>query len=387
MLSKFNKGIENGVELGALQADVFSEVSDVPQNSHGDCDSWSLVRSSVIANPAGHVHGSVLQPKLAGSLQNPEFQRDSSHDYSLDDIPGGLSAQPENKTDSLKMAGKRNTPTYFFSLSMTDEKDASESQRQAEACRTSDPRNRFSTRVDNYIRYRPGYPAEVIELAISNCGLGPDSAVADIGSGTGILSELFLRNGNAVFGVEPNQEMRSAAERLLSGYARFTSVNGAAEATTLPDNAVDFVIAAQAFHWFDQQLARAEFRRILKPNGWVLLIWNERRLATSAFLHDLEELLLKYGTDYAQVRHENVASHDIPSFYSPAHFKLATFENLQELDLEGLKGRVCSASYTPEPGHQLHEAMLKELETIFLSHEVHGKVTIEYDTRVYFGHL
>jgi ubiquinone/menaquinone biosynthesis C-methylase UbiE len=262
----------------------------------------------------------------------------------------------------------------------------SENQRQAEVSRTSNPRTRFSTRVDNYVKYRPGYPTAVVNLAISDCGLKQDSVVADIGSGTGILSELFLKNGNPVFGVEPNQQMRDAAERLLSWYPLFSSVNGAAEATTLGDNAIDVVIAAQAFHWFDQNRARVEFARILKPEGWVILIWNERRLTQTNFLRDLENLLLKYGTDYSLVRHENVAG-EIASFYAPALFRFASFENFQEMDYEGLQGRVLSASYTPEPGHRNYEAMLSDLNAIFRTHQVHGKVTIEYDTRVYFGHL
>src|SRR5256885_34515 len=205
---------------------------------------------------------------------------------------------------------------------MNHEKSSLKSQQQTEG-RASDPTKRFSTRVDNYSRYRPGYPTGVIDLLVSACGLGSNSVVADIGSGTGILSELFLKNGNRVLAVEPNLEMRSAAEYLLNHYRRFTSIDGSAEATTLADASADFITAAQAFHWFDQKRARSEFTRILKPGGWVILVWNERRLATSAFLRDFEDLLLKYGTDYSQVRHENVDS-EIASFFHPAAFKIAT---------------------------------------------------------------
>jgi len=192
----------------------------------------------------------------------------------------------------------------------------------------TDPTKRFSNRVENYIKYRPGYPTAVIDLLKCECGLSEDSIIADVGSGTGILSELFLPLGILVYGVEPNQDMRNAAERLLKNYPDFTSINGKAEATTLPENGVDFVVAGQAFHWFDGRAARDEFHRILKPRGWVVLIWNERHLDSTPFLRAYEELLLEFGTDYEQLRHEN-ADKRIASFFAPEEFKLASFENLQ----------------------------------------------------------
>lgn len=245
---------------------------------------------------------------------------------------------------------------------------------------------RFTNRVENYSKYRPGYPQDVISLLASDCGLTPDSSVADIGSGTGILSELFLRNGNEVLAVEPNEAMRSFAEKSLEHQAGFKSIAGSAEETTLPSQSVDIIVAGQAFHWFEQNRARIEFARILKPNGWVVLVWNVRRLTTSEFLRALEALLLKYGTDYQEVRHENVDP-DLASFYEPATFRLATFENLQKLDLAGLQGRVLSASYTPEPDSPDYEPMVNDLAKLFSTHQVHGKVTIEYDTKVYYGQL
>jgi SAM-dependent methyltransferase len=249
-----------------------------------------------------------------------------------------------------------------------------------------DSTKRFASRVENYIKYRPRYPAAVVELLASECGFSPDSTVADIGSGTGILSELFLKNGNKVFGVEPNLEMRTAAERLLQDYPAFTSVEGQAEATNLADNSADFVTAGQAFHWFDQQKARAEFERILQPAGWAVLIWNERRLESSDFLRAVEQALLKFGRYYEQVRHENVYD-DFAGFFGGPGPNLTTFENLQHVDLDGFKGRIFSASYTPEPGNPDFEPMREELLAIFSAHQKDGKVTIEYDTRVYYGHL
>jgi SAM-dependent methyltransferase len=245
---------------------------------------------------------------------------------------------------------------------------------------------RFSTRVDDYARYRPSYPAGVVDILNSHCGLTKTSLIADIGSGTGFLSEVFLKNGNRVLGIEPNAEMRLAAERLLAGYENFASVKATAEATTLETGSVDYITAGQAFHWFDREQAKREFARILKPGGWVVLIWNERVLDATPFLQEYEKLLLRYGTDYENVRHERVTE-EIAEVFAAESFQLKSLENAQHFNLEGLKGRVRSSSYTPEPGHPDFEPMLDELEQLFNAHQRDGIVTFEYQTRVYFGHL
>ena len=169
----------------------------------------------------------------------------------------------------------------------------------------ADSTSRFSSRVENYIRYRPGYPVQVIQTLRSECGLTPASVIADIACGTGIFTKVLLDNGNPVFGIEPNHEMRQAAERLLADYPKFTSVTGTAECSNLPDHSLDFATAAQAAHWFDLGKARQEFARILKPAGWAVLIWNERCTDTTPFLREYEDVLLRYGTDHEQVRHEH----------------------------------------------------------------------------------
>ncbi len=245
---------------------------------------------------------------------------------------------------------------------------------------------RFSSRAEAYAKYRPGYPPGVVEVLKSECGLTTNSVVADVGSGTGILTELLLKNGNRVFAIEPNEPMRAVAEEMLKDYPQFESVDGSAEATTLEENTVDVIIAAQAFHWFDREKAKSEFRRILKANGWVVLIWNERRLDSTPFLRAYEDLLLRYGTDYHEVRHENVAG-KLAEFFAPNEFKLVNLDNFQHFDLTAFQGRVASASYTPEPGHPNFEAMAEGLRHIFDEHNVDGTVTFEYDTRVYYGQL
>ena len=246
---------------------------------------------------------------------------------------------------------------------------------------------RFSTRVENYVKYRPGYPAAVLGLLRAECGLTAASVVADVGSGTGILAELFLRNGNRVYGVEPNREMREAGERLLADYANFVSVEGRAEATTLPDASVDFVTAGQAMHWFEPDAARREFARVLRPGGWIVVVWNERLTEGTPFLEEYERLLLTYGTDYREVSHKYAEQSLIEPFFGAGGARLKTFENRQVFDFDGLRGRLLSASYVPEPGHPNFPAMMRELEALFRRRGQAGQVFVEYETKVYYGRI
>src|SRR5262245_56381576 len=251
----------------------------------------------------------------------------------------------------------------------------------------TDVTQRFSSRVENYIKYRPGYPDGVIETLRSECGLTSDSIVADVGSGTGILTEMLLRNGNAVYGIEPNREMREAAERLLKDYPLFRCIAAKAEETTLGDASVDFITAGQAFHWFDREKARAEFARILKPQGWIALIWNERVTTTTPFLITYEQLLKDYSTDYEQVDHRRIDDIVIRDFFGSDDFRLKQFKNVQVFDYEGVKGRLLSSSYAPEEGHPNYEPMLAELERIFQAYQSDDKVVFEYVTQMYYGQL
>ena len=251
----------------------------------------------------------------------------------------------------------------------------------------SNSTERFSSRVENYIRYRPTYPPAVLDVLREEIGLAPTWTIADVGSGTGISAELLLQNGNEVFAVEPNGPMRAAAERLLAGYPKFHSVDGTAESTTLRDNSVDAVVAAQAFHWFDPQKFGSECRRILKPSGWAILLWNARRLDATPFLRDYEQLLQKFGTDYAQVRHENVDQSRLDLFYGPGKWHKRNVDNEQRFTLDGLRGRALSSSYVPADGDPAQAAMLMELDELFAKHEQNGHVVIEYDTEIYFGQI
>ncbi|HEY0427740.1 MAG TPA: class I SAM-dependent methyltransferase [Pyrinomonadaceae bacterium] len=245
---------------------------------------------------------------------------------------------------------------------------------------------RFSNRVENYVKYRPNYPREVLRLFETEMKLEKSSKLADIGSGTGISAKLFLENGNAVFGVEPNARMREAAEMFLKDFPNFKSVDATAENTSLPANSVDFVIAAQAFHWFDAERTRAEFKRILKKNGYVALIWNERQLDTNEFLRDYEQFLIRFGTDYEKVRHENIGEKILADFFQ-TEFCTKTFQNVQTLDFSGLKGRALSSSYMPAETDLRFEPMVIDLKRLFDKYAENGKIQILYDTNVHYSQI
>lgn len=243
---------------------------------------------------------------------------------------------------------------------------------------------RFSGRVANYVKYRPGYPAEMIDFFRREMGLTADSVIADIGSGTGISARLFLENGNVVIGVEPNAAMRAAAEEYLAGLGGFRSVEGTADATGLPDGSADFVIAAQAFHWFEPESTRREWVRILKPGGWAALIWNERQLDTTTFLREYEAVLLKYADDYTRVRHENIDESKLKAFFKK-DFRKAIFQNSQTLDLDGLLGRVLSSSYMPTAEDPRFPAMKNDLDALVAKHGENGNIEILYNTTIYYS--
>jgi len=250
----------------------------------------------------------------------------------------------------------------------------------------SNATSRFSDRVENYMLYRPGYPPEVLAALKAECGLRSGHSIADIASGTGLWTKILLENGNRVTGVEPNAEMRQAGKDFLAGFRNFTSITGTAEATTLPDSSVDFVTAAQAGHWFDRVRSRREFTRILKPGGWLVLLWNERITDSTPFLREYEQLLLDFGTDYAEVRHERTTE-AVNEFFDPAPFEQRSFPMRQEFDYAGLEGRLLSSSYAPGPGHPKHEPMLRELRRLFDARAEKGAVNFDYWTRLYFSQL
>jgi SAM-dependent methyltransferase len=226
----------------------------------------------------------------------------------------------------------------------------------------------------------------VLDTVVAETGLTTAWIVADVGSGTGLSAEPFLDHGNTVFAVEPNPAMRASAEALLGSRPGFRSVNGTAEATTLPPDSVDLVVAAQAFHWFRTAEARAEFARILRPDGWLALIWHRRRTDATPFLRAYEATLLRCGTDYEQVRHDRLADVTIARQFTTGYTRRLLFHE-QTLDLDGLLGRTFSASYVPAAGDPRRAQLQHELEQIFAEHAQHGRVRIEYDTELHLGRV
>jgi len=244
---------------------------------------------------------------------------------------------------------------------------------------------RFTSRVADYIKYRPHYPLEILDLLGETCGLTPESIIADIGSGTGILARLFLENGNPVIGVEPNKEMREAGEAYLAEFGRFTSMNGTAESSLVPTRAMDFVLAGQAFHWFDREKTRKEFIRILKPEGVAILVWNDRRINSTPFLREYEALLQKYAVDYQEINHKNIQDKAVFEAFFGGQFFEASFDIAQRFDFTGLIGRLNSSSYAPPQDHASYQPMVQRAKEIFAAHQHNGEIIFEYDTRVYYG--
>ncbi|MDB5056038.1 MAG: methyltransferase [Bacilli bacterium] len=248
-----------------------------------------------------------------------------------------------------------------------------------------DSKKRFSNRVENYIKYRPSYPKEAINFLYVNLGFNEKSIIADIGSGTGIFTKLLLERGSKVVAIEPNKEMRNAAEVQLNEHHNFVSINGTAEDTQLEVQSVDYIVSAQSFHWFDRRLAKIEFSRILRPSGKVILIWNNRRTDQNAIDRAYENLLSTYGKDYAQVRHTNINENDLRAFFKDGIYTKKSFENHQDFDFDGLSGRMLSSSYIPMPDETNHNEMMEKLKIIFNEYNESGKVTIAYDTEIYYG--
>jgi ubiquinone/menaquinone biosynthesis C-methylase UbiE len=262
---------------------------------------------------------------------------------------------------------------------MKREKEGTMSEAKADSTKL------FSNRAENYAKYRPSYPQAVLECLHDECGLTPTDVIADVGSGTGILSELFLKNGNPVFGVEPNDEMREAAERLLSVYPNFTSVNGTAETATLADNSVGFVTAGQALHWFDRPKAKIEFERILRPGGHAMFVWNTFDFDGSPFMSAYERLLTKYSGKPRRVDWEEKAQ-DMALFFD-GRMAIRLFDNPRTLDFATLKGGYLSSSHAPLDGHPQHEPLIRDLRELFDTFQEGGVVRFLNVTRMYFGQM
>ena len=244
---------------------------------------------------------------------------------------------------------------------------------------------RFSNRVADYVRYRPDYPAALMDWLHNEQAVDASWSVADIGAGTGISAKMFLDAGHRVVAVEPNAQMRAAAQAWLSDNPGFSAVDGSAEATNLDKASVDLVSVAQAFHWFDAKRIKHEWARILRRNGLVAVYWNSRRLSGTTFLEGYEKLLLDYGTDYSSVAERYADDASMRRWFGAGWRGMASFPHSQLLDFDALRGRLLSSSYAPRSGHPRHEPMLAALRALFDASARDGRISFGYDTRIFVG--
>jgi SAM-dependent methyltransferase len=250
--------------------------------------------------------------------------------------------------------------------------------------KSNDSTKRFTGRVSNYVKYRPGYPKEVIDYLEKECHLSDRSAIADVGAGTGIFTKLLLERNYRVYAIEPNDAMREEADRQLKHFPNYHSMAGKADLTGLTSQSIDLIVCAQAFHWFNTPETKAEFQRILKPGGQVALIWNNRYIEADLFAIAYDTLLkTQSGGDYERINHQNLTQADFDNFY--ADYSLVKFPNQQVFDFDQLAGRAFSSSYVPAEGTEAGKAFKLELKAVFDQYQQDGKVIFRYDTEVYLG--
>jgi len=251
------------------------------------------------------------------------------------------------------------------------------------------PTTRFTEKAKYYHANRPGYPKEVLTTIIQITKIKPDPSyiIADIGSGTGKLSELFLDYGSTVIGIEPNEAMREIGEIEMKKYENFVSIDGTAEFTGIKDHSIDFIIAGQSFHWFNLSKTRREFLRILKPHKYAMIVWNNRNKESCHFFRDYETILKDFGTDYQEVTKKRIGKKEFSNFFSTESYKRFLFTNKQQLDYEGIRGRILSTSFVPTEESEVYLAMIQKLKQIFKKHQQNNLIELEYETEMYISKL
>ena len=245
---------------------------------------------------------------------------------------------------------------------------------------------RFSTRVANYVKYRPDYPNQLIDTLIQQLKLTPASKIADIGAGTGIFSQLLLDSGLSVTAIEPNQKMLAAAKVQLINYHDFSFRNNSAEQTGLTSNSLDLITVAQAFHWFNNDDSLQEFKRILKQQGQLALMWNQRDLDCQ-FQQQYHRLLLKYCESYDSVNHMNLSTEQITQYYRPNDVQVFEFKHIQHLDYSSLLGRLLSTSYCPASHTSQFSELSAGLKSLFEQYAKAGTIEFNYICKLYLGRL
>lgn len=251
-----------------------------------------------------------------------------------------------------------------------------------------DTYSHYSRTVEYYSRYRPRYPETLVPWLTAECGLAPGQVIADIGSGTGQMTERFLQRGHLVYAVEPNPDMRRVAEEELAAYPQLTSLGTTAEATAIPDHCVDLITVGNAFHWFDHARTREEFVRILKPGGWVVLAWNLERIG-SPFGAAFEAFWQKHidpKAHFTRARERELPGY-IAQFFGEGGFNYHSMDNYQICDFEALLGVTLSTLKAPKSDDPRFGPMVEDLQAIFEQYQQNGAVTLEYDTALMCGQL
>ncbi len=248
--------------------------------------------------------------------------------------------------------------------------------------------NRFDGKSNIYAKYRPSYPIESLDFIFNELGVDSTSVIADIGSGTGIFTKLLLERGNTVYAVEPNGDMRAKAENDLCKYAKFHSVNGSAEKTTLTDNSVDCITVAQAFHWFNVEEFKKECKRILKPQGKVILVWNSRdeeHIINKENERINKEFCQKFNGFSGGISGP-MKNQSILAFFN-GEYKTKNFENFIQFDKDGFIGRNLSSSYAPKENDKNYKEYIKALEDMFDKFSENGIMNCPHYTKYYYGEI
>ena len=252
-----------------------------------------------------------------------------------------------------------------------------------------DTKNRFSEKVENYVKYRPHYPKKLIEFMEMHDILKKDYVIADVGAGTGKFTELLLQSGYTVNAIEPNRPMLKACKEIYGKYSNLKCIEGSSDVTTLADNSVDLITTAQAFHWFEIEDTKTEWERILKPNKYVALIWNSRLKGekTTPFQRQYEEFVKKYGKEYTRMQENFRVQEKIDILFKKNGYLEFHTPYSQTFNFGSLMGRALSSSYMPQPRDKLYPKMVEALKALFENHQVENQVSIEYDTELIYGKL
>lgn len=242
----------------------------------------------------------------------------------------------------------------------------------------------FSGDVADYAKYRPSYPPKITQYMKKEFKLSNDHCVADIGSGTGLSSKLFLKFGCTVYGVEPDPAMRTVAEKKLAEFEAFTSIDGTAHDTHLPAHSVDFVVSAQAFQWFDQDMVKPEFKRILRPNGYCVLLWNQHPFKGSAMAKEFDQLLHQYLPEFTQATRRDSIDEQLTGFFDQ-DFQRERFKNYHVMNFETFLGWTKSYAFNLRPEAPGYNDLMQSLRKLYEKYNDNGHVTFEYFTHIYVG--